>query len=81
MRVLSLLFLSVFIGIGITANENYNSEICKQFRFTYTDKKKCRKAYEKEYSSAGLKRCLGMCYTCMKSDKDQKKEFIDLWMR
>jgi len=59
-------------------DENYGSDICKQFRQTYNSLTECQNSCRRAYSGDQQSRCLKFCNTCIKMKED---EFLKNYMR
>lgn len=74
--IITILFLSYLIIISnVFATDN--SDLCRTFRSTYSDKEECRNACSRDYRSGTdqRRRCDSLCERCMPEAKENYKNF------
>lgn len=76
--IIMCIVLFNFTFNNLNADENYDSDVCKQFRQTYSSLTECQNSCNRAYTGDQLSRCLRFCNTCIKMQED---EFLKNYMK
>lgn len=74
---MSVIFFNISFNY-LNADENYDSDVCKQFRQTYNSLTECQNSCQRAYSGDQQSRCLRFCNKCIKIKED---EFLNNYMK